>query len=196
MRVEKIGIFSVILASICCVGPLILVLIGLGSLGIGAMIGKYHWWFLAGAVLLIVVAWGAYFKEKKACDLRICKMENKQTTQIILIIVTLIVAVFAGLNLYTYLGKSTDTTKTSAIVNRETVIIPVEGMSCFTCEVTVISALKKVDGVVDASASAKEKSAKVIYDSDKTNINNLVEAINKTGYKASPPGEVKNNGKI
>lgn len=50
MKAKKLGIFSAILASICCLGPLILVLIGLGSLGIGAVISRYHWWFLGGGI--------------------------------------------------------------------------------------------------------------------------------------------------
>lgn len=186
MKAKNLGIFSALFASICCFGPLILVLVGLGSLGIGAVIGRYHWLFLGGGVLVLTLAWSYYFKEKRTCDLKACQMENKRTTQIILTLATLIVTFFAGLNLYTYLGKSSKITKTTVIVNSKTIVIPVEGMTCLTCELTVTSALKKVEGVISASASAKENSAKVIYDPDRTNIKQLVEAIHKTGYTANP----------
>ena len=76
-------------------------------------------------------------------------------------------------------------------VNTKTIVIPVEGMTCLTCEITVTQALRKVEGVIGASASAKEKSAKVTYDSNKTNVHKLVEAINRTGYKASPVRNAK-----
>ncbi len=185
MKAKNLGIFSAIFASICCLGPLILILIGLGSLGIGAAIGKYHWWFLGGGVLLITVAWRYYFKEKRTCDLKSCQMENKRMTQIILTLASLIVAFFVGLNLYAYLGKSTEEIPATTITNSKEVIIPVEGMSCFTCELTVTQALKKVEGVINATASAKEKTARVTYNTDKTSINKLIEAINKTGYKAN-----------
>lgn len=184
MKAKNIGIFSAIFASICCVGPLILVLVGLGGLGIGVVIGKYHWWFLGIGVLLISIAWSYYFKEKRTCDLKACQMENKRITQIILTFATLIIIFFIGVNLYTYFGKSLNITKTATIANTETIVIPVEGMTCLTCEITVTQALRKVEGVISASASAKGKNAKVVYNPNKTNINQLTEAINKTGYKA------------
>ncbi len=187
MKAKNLGIFSAFFASICCFGPLILVLVGLGGLGIGAVIGKYHWWFLGGGILLLTIAWRYYFKEKKSCELKSCQMENKRLTQIILTLATLVVVFFVGLNLYSYLGKSVDINRISPVGNVEAVIIPVEGMSCFTCEISVTSALKKVYGVVSASASVNDKIAKVTYDPNKTDISNLVESINKTGYKAIVP---------
>lgn len=100
MKAKNLGIFSAFFASICCLGPLILVLVGLGGLGLGAVIGKYHWWFLGGGILLLIIAWRYYFKEKKSCELKSCQMENKHLTQIRLTIATLVVVFFVGLNLY------------------------------------------------------------------------------------------------
>lgn len=189
MKASKLGILSAAIASICCLGPLLLILLGLGSLGIGAAIGKYHWYFIVAALLLLTFAWGSYRKKKKACDLKACKMENKKITLLTLIISTLIVAIFVALNIYTYVVQKDfedGRTKTDLIETR-TAIIPVEGMTCFTCEIAVSSSLKKINGVVYAKASAKESKARVEYDPSKTNIEELVEAINKTGYKASLP---------
>lgn len=186
MKAKNLGIFSAIFASICCVGPLVLILLGLGTLGIGAIIGRYHWWFVGGGIFLISIAWGYYFKEKKTCNLRGCQMQNKRVTLITLIMATLIVTFFMGLNLYTYLAKPSEVRPVSSGVNFQYLEIPVEGMTCFTCELAVSGALKKIDGVVEATASAKEKKAKVKFDPAKTNINQLIEAINKTGYKAAP----------
>lgn len=187
MKAKNLGIFSAIFASICCVGPLLLILLGLGTLGIGVVIGRYHWWFVGCGVFLISVAWKYYFKEKRACDLKACQMENKRITLITLVIATLIVTFFVGLNLYTYLGKSSEVRPISSLANLRYIEIPVEGMTCFTCELTVSTALKKIDGVIEATASAKEKKAKVRFDPTRTNIERLIETINKTGYKASLP---------
>lgn len=187
MRVKNIGIFSAIFVSVCCVGPLLLILLGLGTLGIGAIIGKYHWWFLDVSILLIIIAWRYYFKEKRSCDLKGYQMENKKQTQVFLLIATIIVAFFVGLNSYAYFGKADNIISASALANLEYIEIPVEGMTCVTCELTVSSSLKKINGVVEAKAFVREKKAKVKYDPTKTNINKLIEAINKTGYKASWP---------
>lgn len=183
MKAKNIGLFSVIFTSICCVGPLLLILLGLGTLGIGAVIGKYHWWFLGAGISLIIVAWRYYFREKSSCDLKGCQMENKKQTLVILIIATIIVAFFAGLNLYTYAGKSTKEKSFTSSANLKTMVIPIEGMTCLTCELTVSSSLKKINGVIEATASAREKNAKVTYDTTKTDKNKLIEAINRTGYR-------------
>lgn len=189
MKASKLGILSALIASACCVGPLLLILLGLGSLGIGAAIGKYHWYFIAGALVLIAFAWRSFFKEKKTCNLKGCEMENKRVTLITLIIVSLIVAIFVGLNVYTYAVQKdySKERKEAVSVETKTVNIPVEGMTCFACEVSVSSALKRINGVINARASAKERIASVSYDPARTDTEQLIEAINKTGYKASLP---------
>lgn len=103
MKSTKLGILSAVIASICCIGPLLLILLGLGSLGIGAAIGRYHWYFIAVALMLLIIAWKGYLKEKKTCNLKGCQMENKRMILVTLIISTLVVAVFMGFNLYTYI---------------------------------------------------------------------------------------------
>lgn len=189
MKASKLGILSAVVASVCCLGPLLLILLGLGSLGIGAAIGRYHWYFIAVALVLLTFAWAGYLKKKKACDLKVCKMENKNITLFTLIISTLIVTIFVALNLYTYLARKDfdDKGAKTGLIETRTAVIPVEGMTCFTCELTVSSALKKVEGVITAKASAKEGKAWVEYDPAKISIQQLVKAINKTGYKASSP---------
>lgn len=189
MKASKLGILSALIASACCVGPLLLILLGLGSLGIGAAIGKYHWYFILAAFALIGFAWRSYLKEKKTCNLKGCQMENKRITLIILILSTFIVVIFVGLNFYTYaIQKDYMEEKAEGeLIETKMVIIPVDGMTCFACEVAVSTALKKVDGVVSAVASAKKKIVSVRYNPNKTNITQLIAKINESGYRASLP---------
>ena len=190
MKASKLGILSALIASICCLGPLVLILLGLGSLGIGAVIGKFHWYFLVAAFGLITFAWRGYFKEKKTCNLKGCQMENKRITLITLIVATLVVAIFVALNIFTYAVQKDYRKEESEarLIETKTVNIPVEGMTCFSCEFTVSSALKKIDGVVSVKASAKEGKAQVKYDPLTTTAAQLIEVINKTGFKAVMPG--------
>lgn len=187
MRSIRIGVLSAIVASICCIGPLILITLGLGSLGLGAVISKYHGLFLTASILLILFSWIKYFNEKKSCNIKKCQMENKKVTLIVLTISTTIVLFFVGLNLYTYASRPFTIDPTISLADMKTVSIPVEGMTCFTCEVSVSSALRRVDGVVNAKASAKKRVALINYDPDKTDVRHLIKAINNTGYKASLP---------
>lgn len=116
-------------------------------------------------------------------------MENKRITLITLIITTMIISIFLTLNLYTFALQRDYKKDQSAIDSAEikTVIIPVEGMTCFTCEVTISFALKKVTGVKQVNASAKKGEVQVTYNKDKTDLKELIRAINKTGFKAALP---------
>ena len=151
MKPTKASVLSAILASVCCLGPVVLVAVGLGSLGIGAFLGRYHWFFLGGAGVILIFAWRVYRKEKVRCDAERCQMESRPGVLTALIIATAAVALFAGLNVYTYVGdraaSSAPETKSAAgKTNIERVTIPVEGMVCFTCELTVESSLKRLNG--------------------------------------------------
>lgn len=186
MKAKNLGIFSALFASACCAGPLILVFLGLGSLGIGAALSRYHYIFLSGGSILLILAWSYYLKELKRCRANNCELENKRRTLLTLILATIIVGSFATLNLYSHIREGSRFIS-SARSDLKTVVIPVEGMTCFSCEIAVSSALKEVDGVTKAEASVRDQSARVVYDPSKVNIKELVEAINKTGYKAAMP---------
>lgn len=191
MKPGHMGILSALVASVCCVGPLVLVLLGLGSLGLGAFFGRYHWWFILAAIGLLAFAWRAYLKEKGRCQNAHCEMAQGKTARWTLTLATLIVVLFVGLNLYTYLSQSwaSPSQKVQASGASASVVIPVEGMTCFTCELTVESSLKRLHGVQSADARVNEKAAYVSYDPTRVRLEDLVAAINKTGYQASAPKE-------
>ena len=65
-----------------------------------------------------------------------------------------------------------------------TVTLHVDGMTCTSCAVTVRVALKKLDGVKDAVVSVEEKRALVTYEPSKVTPQQMVEVVNKAGYKA------------
>jgi len=190
MKASRLGILSAVIASVCCVGPLVLVLLGLGSLGLGAVLGRYHWWFILAAIALLAIAWRSYPKEAGRCRTARCEMAGGKTTRTALLLASVVVAAFVGLNLYTYASQyrsssAPSTTKPSR--GFASVTIPVEGMTCFTCELAVESSLKKLSGVVSADARVNKAAAYVGYDSAVVSLDELIAAINKTGYRASQP---------
>ena len=188
MKAQKLGILSGVVASACCLGPPFLIFLGLGSLGLGSFFGKYHWYFILVGALLLGVAWRSYLKEKRRCATEGCKMVRGGMTKSILLVATLIVATFFGLNLYTYAGRQGEASFVAKPGERKTAI-PVEGMSCFTCELSVQKTLGDLKGVKSSKASAKKGIVIVSYDPHETSVKDLVMAINKSGYKASFPKE-------
>ncbi|MDQ3621756.1 MAG: cation transporter [Verrucomicrobiota bacterium] len=59
-------------------------------------------------------------------------------------------------------------------------------MSCATCEIGVRSALAGVKGVKSANVSVATNSATVEFDPAQAEVEQLVTAINSTGYRAPP----------
>jgi copper chaperone CopZ len=69
------------------------------------------------------------------------------------------------------------------------VTIPVEGLTCASCSLTVRRALKKMDGVKKIEPGPQENEAVVTYDASKVKPEQFVKAINKLGFKAGTPTE-------
>jgi copper chaperone CopZ len=72
-------------------------------------------------------------------------------------------------------------TEAVAVANK-TVNLAVEGMTCTGCENTIKEAVGKVAGVTDVTASHTEGLAVVKYDSTKTDIKGISDAIIEAGY--------------
>lgn len=188
MKAQKLGILSGVVASLCCLGPPLLIFLGLGTLGLGSFFGKYHWYFILAGTFLLGFAWRAYFKEKRRCSTEGCQMARQGTTRLILLMASLIVVVFFGLNFFTYaVGRKE--IALSQKTGEKQIVIPVEGMSCFTCELSVEKAVNNIDGVQSSQANAQKGNVRILYDPGKVTVEDLVKAINKTGYKASFPKE-------
>ncbi|HEY5991874.1 MAG TPA: cation transporter [Candidatus Udaeobacter sp.] len=183
MKAKYAGILAAVLGSICCVGPLLLVAVGLGAGA--AVIGRYHWLFVIGAIAVLAWAWIKHFYQKARCACEHRAMNGRGISLLTLLIASAIVLTFAGLNIRSYAFAGSPPVTPIGSANLQRVVIPVEGMSCATCEVAVRRALKRVNGVASAHVSVATKNATVDYDPAKTNSDQLVAAINSTGYRAS-----------
>src|SRR5918993_3584729 len=62
--------------------------------------------------------------------------------------------------------------------------IPVEGMTCAACQARVQRALVRVPGVADASVNLLAHQASVRFDASRVRAEELVAAIQRTGYEA------------
>ena len=67
----------------------------------------------------------------------------------------------------------------------KTVTLKVTGMTCMSCSNHVMKALEKVEGVIEPLVEYKEDRAVVTFNPKLTTVEAIIEAINKTPYKAS-----------
>jgi len=188
MKAKQAGILAVILGSICCIGPLLLVAIGVGS---GAVfIGRYHWFFIIAAMAILTWAWAKYLREKTVCDCEHKPMGGQSSAIVTLLITTALVIGLAGLNISRYVFGGVPPAARDKLSNGlSRIVISVDGLSCVACEIPVRHALRRIDGVKAIYVSAATKTATVEYEPAKTNPEQLVAAINSTGYRASLPNK-------
>lgn len=71
------------------------------------------------------------------------------------------------------------------------VTIPVTGMSCGSCVRHVQTALTQQPGVESCAVDLQAKQATVSYDPEETSVQELVDAIRKSGYGAEVPAQAK-----
>jgi len=92
-----------------------------------------------------------------------------------------------------YAVKPVAAATTAPVPVGESVVIPVEGMSCSSCVARVKSTLKELDGVSDANVSLEHREAGIRYDPAKVSPAKLAEAIDDLGYQAGLPREKNAN---
>ncbi len=94
----KIGIIGAFLASLCCLGPLILIALGVGTAGSILSIGYNKPYFLVGALLFFVIAGWFYFRKKQKavcnCGDGSGKLDNKKIAVQVVIALCVMIALY------------------------------------------------------------------------------------------------------
>lgn len=67
-----------------------------------------------------------------------------------------------------------------------TVTLAVDNMACVACAHNVKRSLERVAGVMKVQVSLKEKTAVVVYDDAKADLNELIGATARAGFPSAP----------
>jgi len=191
-RAGTLGALSAVLASGCCGLPLLLLAVGMGGLGLGRFLGTYLWYFTGAGIVLLSGAWFVFLRGKARLRAAGSESRHARLTPALLAVATAAVVAFGGLNVASALGmdsKAREVAKASSgsYGELEQVVLPVEGMTCVTCEWGIEKALGKLEGVVEAKASSSQHKVLVRYEAGRVSLEQMVEAIATTGYRASLP---------
>lgn len=103
---DRKGIFIIsglaaLIGGLCCLTPVVLVLLGLASLSVAAdlgnvLYGDYRWLFRIAALAFLALALGIYFRRKGICTLDQARRERHR------IINTSLVVLIAGVGFYIF----------------------------------------------------------------------------------------------
>ncbi len=97
---DRKGIFVIsglaaLVGGLCCLTPIVLVLLGLASISVAtslgnALYGNYKWWFRTAALVFLALALIVYFRRKGICTLDEARRERNR-----IINTSLVVLIFA-----------------------------------------------------------------------------------------------------
>jgi len=173
------------LASVCCLGPLVLAAVGLSAAGFAAFFEPLRPLFLlATAVLLGTAFYTAYFR-KAACEVR--DRARVRRTRAVLWLAALGVALLAFFPAYggslLRLGAAPAAVAGSGSGN--VLRLQIDGMTCETCAAGIERSIARVPGVVSATVRYAEGDAIVTTDPDAPpSGEHLIEAVEEAGYRA------------
>lgn len=99
----KAGIVSfsaAVVASLCCLLPLAVVVLGLGSGAFMMVTMQYRSIFLPTGVIGVVLGYLLYFREKRRCNSLGCSFVGRKTNLTLLLIATVVVGVAIILDIF------------------------------------------------------------------------------------------------
>ena len=86
------------LSSLCCLLPLAVIVLGLGSGAFMATTMQYRWLLIPAGVLGIAAGFVLYARERKRCDALGCRMAGSRLTLALLIVASVVVATSIALD--------------------------------------------------------------------------------------------------
>jgi mercuric ion transport protein len=187
------SILTSVASSICCIGPVLASLFGIGTFAGASSLDALRPYLLGLTGLLIAVAFYlAYRKKLMQCAEGNCAPKHKN--KILLWMTTALVFATAAFPYYsgailraqTQNGKAAESGVSDA--EKATATIKVKGMTCDGCATQIQSMLVKVPGVKSADVSFKKGQAIVSFDPKVTRVEAIRAAIEEIGYEI---GEAK-----
>src|SRR5919197_5870774 len=79
------------LAPLCCLLPLAVIVLGLGSGAFMATTMQYRWLLVPAGVIGIIAGFALYVRERRRCDALACRMAGSRITLALLILASLVV---------------------------------------------------------------------------------------------------------
>lgn len=186
------GIKAGIIASLCCIIPLILTIFGLASASITLKFVQYKPYFIALSIIFLAGSfWYFFSKQKKAC----CPPEKKLdknwfiVTAVgfhILTFAVLLYVLMPNVSPFLY-NLSSRKTEVQNSFNLSQLNLKISGMTCSSCATGIEYSLENLSGVTRAEVSFYSGQGTIIYDPNKIRPKEILESeifSNSSPYQA------------
>jgi len=91
VKAGLVSVSSALIASLCCILPLTIVVLGLGSGAFMMVTMRYRYIFLPVGVIGVGIGYYLYFKEKLRCSSIGCSFVGRKTNLVLLVLATVVV---------------------------------------------------------------------------------------------------------
>jgi mercuric ion transport protein len=178
------GIVTAIVASLCCIGPAVLAIVGVGGISLFSAFVKYRPYFIGfTAILLGLAFYLTYRKREVVCEDGSCKIESAAKWNKITVWLATLIA--AGAIAFPFVdGVSTAEVNTS-IIPGATAVLDIKGMDCKACARGLEGMLAQIEGVRQAKVDFDKGMGTVVYDPKRVSPSTFVDRINETSYTAA-----------
>ncbi len=124
-------------------------------------------------------------KKEIKCNCEIDEKTNFMQTKLFLILVTVFAIIMLAFPYYGNVFYSNNSKKelVAKQSNISKIELPIEGMTCESCQNHINYAVNELPGIINVSSSYKNANAFIEFDKTKTNIKDIKESINSTSYK-------------
>lgn len=177
------GVFAGLAASLCCIGPLLSLTLGLGSFAASAWFAQWRPVLLGVTFVLLGVAWYLTYRRPKVdCDDGSCARPPGKAARLSLWLGTLVALAAA---IYPALPAANHRINPAAVAAGDaklSVLIPT--MDCPPCAAGIEASLSRAPGVKQAAVDYDTKAAVLIYNPAVTSRDQLLALIDTSGFPA------------
>lgn len=184
------------LASLCCIGPLVAAVLGLGAFGGAAVFESVRPYLLAATGALLGVAFYLTYRKRpgqECADGSCAVVAPRRSQKLFLWLAAAVVAPLAAFPYYSSLvwnatasGEASTAGSVASSVTPNRVIFTVEGMTCEGCAAGLQATLERQAGVTAAEVDFGTKTARVDYDGSHVSADQLAATISEMGFAATP----------
>lgn len=190
-----LGLKAGIIASLCCIIPLLLIILGLTSASVALKFVQYKPYFIVFSIIFLLGSiWYFFRKEKKIC----CPSEDRPNKRWfiatavgihLLTFLILLYVLFPTISpfLYNFFSGEAKLSAGNDISNLRQLTLKISGMTCSSCAAGIKYSLERLPEISKAEVSFYSSQAIITYDPNKISPEEIIESeifSNSSPYQA------------
>lgn len=178
------AVFTAVIASLCCIGPIAIATIGVGSIAAFSVIWEYRPYLIGFTVVLLGLAFYlTYRKREVVCEDGSCKVESAGKWKKLSVWFATLVAALAIA--FPYISVPQTQTDSQSPIAAAALVLKIDGMDCRGCAAGLEATIAHTNGVHKAKVLFDEGKGVVQYDPSTIQPEQIVALVNETGFTAT-----------